>query len=147
VTDSGYWKFGARAGKHDDLVLAVAIALWRSHGDVCFQGWGCFEYYRKEYGTGSIDREPTALPAPLEPLPPEKRPNFGFPVGPQVATQQALVTLKALACTSAVNGLSGRLYVPDAAGYFRVTVQDAKPLVAHGWQRVEPAAPTERWRP
>jgi hypothetical protein len=24
VTDSGYWKFGARAGKHDDLVLAVA---------------------------------------------------------------------------------------------------------------------------
>jgi Terminase RNaseH-like domain len=30
VTDSGYWRFGARAGRHDDLVLALAIALWRS---------------------------------------------------------------------------------------------------------------------
>jgi hypothetical protein len=31
VTDSGYWRFGARAGKHDDLVLALAlaIALWQ----------------------------------------------------------------------------------------------------------------------
>jgi hypothetical protein len=31
VTDSGYWKFGAREGKHDDLVLALAIAVWRAH--------------------------------------------------------------------------------------------------------------------
>ena len=30
VTDSGYWRFGARAGKHDDLVLAMAIALWQA---------------------------------------------------------------------------------------------------------------------
>jgi hypothetical protein len=33
VTDTGYWRFGARAGKPDDLVLAVAIALWRAVGD------------------------------------------------------------------------------------------------------------------
>jgi hypothetical protein len=46
VTDSGYWKFGARAGKHDDLVLAVAIALWRAHGDNV-PGWGLLEYYRQ----------------------------------------------------------------------------------------------------
>jgi hypothetical protein len=31
VTDSGYWKFGAREGKHDDLVLALAIAVWRAN--------------------------------------------------------------------------------------------------------------------
>jgi len=30
VTDSGYWKFGARSGRHDDLVLALAIAVWRA---------------------------------------------------------------------------------------------------------------------
>jgi hypothetical protein len=30
VTDTGYWRFGAREGKHDDLVLALAIALWRA---------------------------------------------------------------------------------------------------------------------
>ena len=30
VTESGYWRFGARAGKHDDLVLALAIAVYRA---------------------------------------------------------------------------------------------------------------------
>ncbi len=29
-TDSGYSKFGARSGKHDDLVLSVAVAIWWS---------------------------------------------------------------------------------------------------------------------
>jgi hypothetical protein len=29
-TQTGYAKFGARQGKHDDLVLACAIALWWS---------------------------------------------------------------------------------------------------------------------
>jgi hypothetical protein len=32
VTESGRWTFGARSGAHDDLVLALAIALWRAHG-------------------------------------------------------------------------------------------------------------------
>jgi hypothetical protein len=30
VTDSGRWVFGARVGAHDDLVLALALALWRA---------------------------------------------------------------------------------------------------------------------
>ena len=30
VTDSGRWTFGARSGAHDDLVLALALALWRA---------------------------------------------------------------------------------------------------------------------
>ncbi len=30
VTDQGRWKFGARIGRHDDLVLAVALACWRA---------------------------------------------------------------------------------------------------------------------
>jgi len=35
TTDSGRWRWGARAGKHDDLVLAVALAVWRGHiGDL-----------------------------------------------------------------------------------------------------------------
>src|SRR5579864_8490831 len=36
VTDLGNWKFGARSGKHDDLVLALAIALWRACGSEVF---------------------------------------------------------------------------------------------------------------
>ena len=31
VTDSGRWTFGARAGAHDDLVLALALAVWRAN--------------------------------------------------------------------------------------------------------------------
>src|SRR5262249_17818687 len=28
VTDSGRWRFGARAGAHDDLILALSLACW-----------------------------------------------------------------------------------------------------------------------
>jgi hypothetical protein len=31
VTDSGRWTFGARAGQHDDLVLALSLAVWRAY--------------------------------------------------------------------------------------------------------------------
>jgi hypothetical protein len=147
VSDHGYWRFGARSGKHDDLVLAVAIALWRSHGDTCFPGWGVFEYFKQQFGTPNTDRELTTLPpplAPIEPLPvPALGPQFGYSVAP--IARQTLVTLRAPASTSQVNGLSGRAYVPNAAGLFNVTAEDAQPLIGHGWQRVE--APTERYRP
>ncbi len=28
ISESGYASFGARVGKHDDLVLALALAVW-----------------------------------------------------------------------------------------------------------------------
>jgi hypothetical protein len=119
VSDHGFWRFGARSGKHDDLVLAVAIALWRSHGDTCFQGWAVFEHYRQTYGDGAVDREPTALPPP--------------------PTEPCDVVLRAPGAVSLVTGLSGRNYIP-AQGLFSVTKEDAKPLLANGWQKIEPAA-------
>jgi hypothetical protein len=145
VSDVGHWRFGARSGKHDDLVLAAAVALWRSAGDTAFAGWGCFEYYRQQFGNGGTDRELTALPAPLPPLPPEKGPEFGYEVAPNARPAVALVTLRAPGAVSSASGLSGRSYVPDAHGCFTMTAEDAKPLIAHGWMRVEAA--TERWRP
>ena len=30
VSEAGRYSFAARSGQHDDLVLAVAIALWRA---------------------------------------------------------------------------------------------------------------------
>jgi len=150
VSDHGYWRFGARSGKHDDLVLAVAIALWRSHGDTCFSGWGTFEYYRQQYGNGGTDRELTAMPPPLEPLPPERPPDHGFAFGNEAKTTPvALVTLRAPVAVSSMSGLSGRAYVPDRNGYFTMTAEDAKVMLGHGWTRVdaEPAPATERWRP
>jgi hypothetical protein len=52
VTANGRWTFNARTGKHDDLVLALAIALWRSYGGDG-QGTGLLEYYRRQINGGS----------------------------------------------------------------------------------------------
>jgi hypothetical protein len=46
-TAAGNLTFNARQGRHDDLVLALAIAAWRAHGAVG-RGAGMFEYYRRE---------------------------------------------------------------------------------------------------
>jgi hypothetical protein len=148
VSDHGYWRFGARSGKHDDLVLAVAIALWRAHGDTCFPGWGVFEYMRQTYGPAAVDREPTAMPAPLAPIEPLEGPNFGHTFAPPAIPQASLVTLRAPAAVSSASGLSGRAYTPDRNGCFHMTAEDAKPLIdGAGWRRVEVEAATERWRP
>ncbi len=37
-TTSGNLTFNARSGKHDDLVLGLAIAIWRAHGGGCRAG-------------------------------------------------------------------------------------------------------------
>src|SRR5215468_7630693 len=55
-TAAGHLTFNARSGKHDDLVLALAIAVWRAHGGG-MAGWGVFEYYRL-LATGSRADEP-----------------------------------------------------------------------------------------
>ena len=44
-TAAGHLTFNARAGKHDDLVLALAIATWRAYGGG-MAGDGIFHYYR-----------------------------------------------------------------------------------------------------
>jgi hypothetical protein len=38
INESGRWRFGARAGRHDDLVLAVALACWRGLANGCDYG-------------------------------------------------------------------------------------------------------------
>jgi hypothetical protein len=146
VSASGFWRFGARSGKHDDLVLATAIALWRAHGDTCFSGWGLFEHYRKMYGSGT-DHELTALPEPRPPLPPEAAPDYGFAFGNEAKKPVTTVTLRAPTAISSATGLSGRNYVPDRNGNFRMAAEDANVMLGHGWTRVEAEAPIARWRP
>jgi hypothetical protein len=55
-TAAGSLTFNARSGWHDDLVLALAIAVWVAHG-----GWmasaGIYEYYRNLAGAGLPERE------------------------------------------------------------------------------------------
>jgi hypothetical protein len=147
ITDFGNFRFGARSGKHDDLVLAVAIALWRAHGDTCFSGWNVFEYYRQQYGGGGTDRELTALPKPLPPIEPPEGPQHGFSFGNQTVPRVDVVVLQPPAAISQASGMSGRTYRPDpASGLFTVTVEDSKPLINNaGWKKVEPTI--ARWRP
>ena len=55
-TAAGHLTFNARTGKHDDLVLALAIAVWRAHGGGMAQ-YGYFEWTRWQ-AMGSKAPEP-----------------------------------------------------------------------------------------
>ena len=55
-TAAGHLTFNARCGKHDDLVLALAIAVWRAHGGG-MASWGMFELTRQR-ALGSAASEP-----------------------------------------------------------------------------------------
>jgi hypothetical protein len=55
-TAAGHLTFNARSGKHDDLVLALAIAVWRAHGGG-MRDYAVFEYYRQR-ATGTKASEP-----------------------------------------------------------------------------------------
>src|SRR5215471_3157145 len=55
-TAAGHLTFNARSGKHDDLVLALAIAVWRAHGGG-MAGWGFYELMRRQ-ALGSRADEP-----------------------------------------------------------------------------------------
>ena len=52
-TASGNLTFNARSGKHDDLVLALAIAIWRAHGGG-MPCWGIWEHYRRLATCGGL---------------------------------------------------------------------------------------------
>ena len=55
-TAAGYLTFNARSGKHDDLVLALAIAVWRA-ADGGMRGAGWFRYYQELAGAGAQPRD------------------------------------------------------------------------------------------
>jgi hypothetical protein len=38
IDENGHAKFEAAAGVHDDLVLAVALAMWRLNADIAANG-------------------------------------------------------------------------------------------------------------
>ncbi|MBO0718355.1 MAG: hypothetical protein J2P55_13600, partial [Rhizobiales bacterium] len=97
-TATGHLTFNARAGKHDDLVLALAIAVWRAHGGG-MASYGLFEYYR-QLATGTkasepryfvgLDlgqsRDPTAIAVvrridPPRPVPEDEKPKPNYAPG------------------------------------------------------------------
>jgi hypothetical protein len=55
-TAAGSITFNARVGRHDDLVLALAIAAWRAYGSG--PGHGVFELYRRQAAALRGEAEP-----------------------------------------------------------------------------------------
>jgi hypothetical protein len=51
-SDHGHLQISARVGRHDDLCLALAISLFVANGGDSMESWGCFEYYREQFGGG-----------------------------------------------------------------------------------------------
>jgi hypothetical protein len=103
-TDSGYAQFNARTGKHDDLVLALAIALWHSHGEPSsFDNW--MGYAR---GGGW---------------------NYKTP-----ETTQARVVLKVPTGVTNINTITGRAVNVGDDGTVELDEEEARPLLQAGWQ-------------
>lgn len=108
-TDSGYMRFNARTGKHDDLVLALAIALWRAYGDESHTG--IIEYYER-LNRGEVGQQSTQ------------------------ARERPRVTLKRLGNVSSVHTVKGRaLNVPES-GLVELDDEEAAPFLQAGWTRV-----------
>jgi hypothetical protein len=94
-TAAGHLTFNARTGKHDDLVLALAIAVWRAHGGG-FAGWGFSELMRRQalgaaaseprYYVGvdlGQSRDPTAIAVVRRVEPPRPVPEDDFDLKPK----------------------------------------------------------------
>jgi hypothetical protein len=108
-TETGYATFNARSGKHDDLVLALAIALWRAHGDhSSFDNWA--EFIRKSAGLAAAGRA-NQLPSQT-------------------------VRLVAPAGITTVYTISGHSVNVGSDGAVELETDDAEPLIRAGWIRV-----------
>jgi len=94
-TAAGHLTFNARSGKHDDLVLALAIAVWRAHGGG-IASWGFFEWMRRQtMGSTASDpryyvgvdlgqsRDPTAIAVVRRVEPPAPVPEDDFGLKPK----------------------------------------------------------------
>jgi hypothetical protein len=94
-TAAGHLTFNARSGKHDDLVLALAIAVWRANGDG-MASYGIFEYHRILATGGNFSdpryvigvdigqsRDPTAIAVVRRVEPPGLVPEDDFGLKPK----------------------------------------------------------------
>jgi len=98
-TAAGHLTFNARSGKHDDLVLTLAIAVWRAHGGG-MESSGFFELTRSQsmspmaclprYYVGvdlGQSRDPTATGSGARVDPPEPIPDDDFGLKPKANPQ------------------------------------------------------------
>jgi hypothetical protein len=113
-SETGRISYNARSGKHDDLILAIAIALFRAEGNHSFNNWMTF-MQRQGQPDGMI-------PGPkLQPqIVKLKRPDHN--------TAATLYTF------------TGKSINVPLDGIIEVCGEDAPSLIQNGWTHVEAAA-------
>ena len=95
LTTAGHLTFNARCGKHDDLVLALAIAVWRAYGS----GNGSWELFQLQCRKAGLEwasepryyvgvdlgqsRDPTAIEVVRRVEPPGPIPEDDFGLKPK----------------------------------------------------------------
>ena len=65
-TDTGAWRFGARAGSHDDLILALSLACWRAHDSRSIKTIRYLRGMSRQFFGGVWPIDPSPEPADAE---------------------------------------------------------------------------------
>jgi hypothetical protein len=110
-TDTGHMRFNARSGAHDDLIMAIAIAVWRARGDNTHAQW--MDYMMKVSRGGWSESKRSA---------PQARVKFQRPPGSEVTN---------------LTTITGRSLLVDPDGTIELSEDDAIALLLAGWTRVE----------
>jgi hypothetical protein len=117
-SDSGHMTFNAREGKHDDLVLALAIAVWRATRPLSGpEAW--LEHYRRLNEAAGSDVA--------------TRPEFGFKITSQQPKTFSFRVPGDITTLSLIDGST--LQVP-ADRIVEVTREDAAAYGRLGWEQV-----------
>ena len=106
-TAAGHLTFNPRSGKHDDLVLALAIAVWRAYGGGN-GSWELFQLQRRKAGLESASepryyvgvdlgqsRDPTAIEVVRRVEPPGPIPEDDFGLKPKLTYARSSVEWEA----------------------------------------------------
>jgi hypothetical protein len=103
VSATGHWSYNAKSGSHDDMILALSLALWRLNGT----GLPAItqHFMRMNAAEGHyIPGEPGSRPAKVE---------------------VELVTVKGVPCTYLLGGVTGKGAYSDREGYAELDPRDA----------------------
>jgi len=113
-SDGGHMSFSAREGKHDDLVLALAIAVWRAMRPISgAEAW--LEYYRRLNEAAGVN---TSM--------------FGYDVTPETEKTHRVRVPEGVTTIYLIDG-TNKLVPADRI--VEVSKEDAIALGRRGWER------------
>jgi hypothetical protein len=111
-SETGHMRFNARSGAHDDMIMALAIAVWRARGSDSHNSW--MEFMRRENRSyqAQISNKQTAVMLKLQ--------------RPELSAASHLITI------------TGRNVTLDGETV-EVSAEEAGPLILSGWKQIEAA--------